>query len=127
MGKKIFIVDDEPDILDFCKLVLETEGFEIQTASNGLDLIKELPSFKPDLILLDVMMPDMDGWEVLRMLNNDDRYDKIPIAMLTAKTQAKDKILGIQEGAIDYITKPFAPDELLERIEKIFSHIDTDK
>ena len=123
MGKKIFIVDDEPDILDFCHLVLETEGFEVRTATNGLELIKELNNFVPDLILLDIMMPDMDGWEVLRMLQNDDRYESIPIAMLTAKTQAKDKILGIQEGAVDYITKPFAPDELLERIEKIFSHI----
>lgn len=124
MGKKIFIVDDEPDILDFCKLVLETEGFEVFTATNGLDLIKKIGSFTPDLILLDIMMPDMDGWEVLRILKNDDRYTEIPIAMLTAKTQAKDKILGIQEGAMDYITKPFSPDELVERINNIFSHID---
>ncbi len=124
MGKKIFIVDDEPDILDFCKLVLETEGYDVRSATNGLELIKELPNFMPDLILLDIMMPDMDGWEVLRMLQNDDRYETIPIAMLTAKTQAKDKILGIQEGAMDYITKPFDPDELVERIEKIFSHLE---
>ena len=121
--KKILVIDDEIAVGESVKQVLRKKDYNIITALDGKQGFKQAKTQKPDLILLDIMMPDMDGWEVLRMLQNDDRYESIPIAMLTAKTQAKDKILGIQEGAVDYITKPFAPDELLERIEKIFSHI----
>src|SRR5207247_6115316 len=79
---------------------------------------------KPDLVLLDVMMPEMDGWELLKLLRVDPETEHIPVAMLSARTEAKDRVQGLQEGAIDYICKPFSLPELLEKIETIFSQVE---
>jgi DNA-binding response OmpR family regulator len=120
MKKKILIVDDEEDILHFLELVLREKGYEVATAMNGQDALTLAQLEKPDLVLLDIMMPQMDGWEVLKLLRVDDETANIPVAMLSARTEAKDRVQGLQEGAIDYICKPFSLGELLAKIETIF-------
>ena len=120
MKKKILIVDDEEDILHFLELVLREKGYEVATAANGQDALTRAQIEKPDLVLLDIMMPQMDGWEVLKLLRVDDETANIPVAMLSARTEAKDRVQGLQEGAIDYICKPFSLGELLAKIETIF-------
>jgi DNA-binding response OmpR family regulator len=123
MKRKILVVDDEDDILHFLELVLKEKGYDVVTASNGHDALTAAQIEKPDLVLLDIMMPQMDGWEVLKLLRVDDETADIPVAMLSARTEAKDRVQGLQEGAIDYICKPFALQELLGKIETIFSQI----
>ena len=120
MKKKILVVDDEEDILHFLELVLREKGYEVVTAMNGHEALTTAQIEKPDLVLLDIMMPQMDGWEVLKLLRVDDETANIPVAMLSARTEAKDREQGLQEGAIDYICKPFSLQELLGKIETIF-------
>ena len=108
--KKILVIDDDQDILKLIKIILENEGYEVKTAPTGEEGIKYAIQDMPDLILLDIMMPIMDGWEILKMLHTDEGTRKIPVAMLTCKTDVKNKLIGLQEGAIDYITKPFGMD-----------------
>jgi DNA-binding response OmpR family regulator len=114
-------VDDEEDILHFLELVLREKGYEVVTASNGHEALTTAQIERPDLVLLDIMMPQMDGWEVLKLLRVDDATSSIPVAMLSARTEAKDRVQGLQEGAVDYICKPFSLQELLGKIETIFS------
>jgi DNA-binding response OmpR family regulator len=123
MKKKILIVDDEEDILHFLELVLREKGYQVVTATNGHDALTTAQIEKPDLVLLDIMMPQMDGWEVLKLLRVDDETSDIPVAMLSARTEAKDRVQGLQEGAIDYICKPFSLQELLVKIEAIFGQV----
>ena len=118
--KKILIIDDDEDIISLIKIILENESYSVIGASSGEEGIKTAIKQKPELILLDIMMPVMDGWEILKMLRTEESTRKIPVAMLTCKTDVKDKLTGLQEGAIDYITKPFSPEELIERVDKIF-------
>jgi DNA-binding response OmpR family regulator len=119
--KKILIVDDEEDILHFLELVLQEKGYEVVTAAGGHDALTRAQMDNPDLVLLDIMMPQMDGWEVLKLLRVDDETAHIPVAMLSARTEAKDRVQGLQEGAVDYICKPFSLQELLAKIEAIFA------
>ena len=121
--KKILIVDDEDDILHFLELVLREKGYEVVTASGGHEALTKAQVDRPDLVLLDIMMPQMDGWEVLKLLRVDEETADIPVAMLSARTEAKDRVQGLQEGAIDYICKPFSLQELLGKIETIFSQV----
>ena len=121
--KKILIVDDEDDILHFLELVLREKGYEVATASGGHEALTKAQLERPDLVLLDIMMPQMDGWEVLKLLRVDEGTSHIPVAMLSARTEAKDRVQGLQEGAIDYICKPFSLQELLGKIETIFSQV----
>ena len=123
MKRKILVVDDEDDILHFLELVLKEKGYDVVTASNGHEALTRAQIEKPDLVLLDIMMPQMDGWEVLKLLRVDEETMQIPVAMLSARTEAKDRVQGLQEGAIDYICKPFALQELLGKIETIFSQL----
>ena len=123
MKKKILVVDDEEDILHFLELVLREKGYEVVTAANGHDALTTAQIERPDLVLLDIMMPQMDGWEVLKLLRVDDETAHIPVAMLSARTEAKDRVQGLQEGAIDYICKPFSLQELLVKIETIFGQV----
>ena len=118
--KKILVVDDEEDILHYLELVLREKGYEVVTATNGHEALTTAQIERPDLVLLDIMMPQMDGWEVLKLLRIDDDTADIPVAMLSARTEAKDRVQGLQEGAIDYICKPFSLAELLVKIETIF-------
>jgi two-component system alkaline phosphatase synthesis response regulator PhoP len=120
--KKIMVVDDEQDILQFLDLVLRERGYEVIKAASGQEALTLAATEKPDLVLLDVMMPEMDGWEVLKLLRVDPETEHIPVAMLSARTEAKDRVQGLQEGAVDYVCKPFALPELLEKIEGILKH-----
>ena len=122
--KKILVVDDEDDILQFLELVLREKGYDVVTAAGGQEALTRAQIEKPDLVLLDIMMPQMDGWEVLKLLRVDDETADIPVAMLSARTEAKDRVQGLQEGAIDYICKPFALQELLEKIGTIFGQVE---
>ncbi len=117
MVKKIMIVDDEPDTVDLVKLVLETEGFEVITAFSGIECLKKLEEEKPDAVLLDIMMPGMDGWEVFKRIK--EKYEDLPVAMLTVRNQDIDIMLGLHVlKADDYITKPFGRKELVERVNR---------
>lgn len=120
MNKKILVVDDEDDILHFLELVLEEKGYDVITASGGHEALTRAQMDKPDLVLLDIMMPQMDGWEVLKLLRVDEETTRIPVAMLSARIEAKDRVQGLQEGAIDYICKPFSLQELFAKIDAIF-------
>jgi DNA-binding response OmpR family regulator len=124
MKKKILVVDDEDDILQFLELVLREKGYDVVTAGSGQEALTRAQMEKPDLVLLDIMMPQMDGWEVLKLLRVDEETADIPVAMLSARTEAKDRVQGLQEGAIDYICKPFALQELLDKIGTIFAQVE---
>ena len=119
MKKKILVVDDEKDILELVSIILSEGDITVYKAEDGRSALEIAKEKKPDLILLDIMMPEIDGWEVLKMLKKEKETKDIPIAMLTCKTEVRDKVLGIQEGAVDYITKPFAPDDLMSRVKEI--------
>ncbi len=119
-NKKILVIDDDEDILNLIKIILSNKNYEMLTATTGEEGIRMAIQQKPNLILLDIMMPVIDGWEILKMLHTDENTRKIPIAMLTCKTDVKNKLIGLQEGAIDYITKPFSPEELISRVDDIF-------
>jgi DNA-binding response OmpR family regulator len=123
MRKKILVVDDEDDILHFLELVLREKGYDVSTASGGHEALTKAQLERPHLILLDIMMPQMDGWEVLKLLRVDEETAEIPVAMLSARTEAKDRVQGLQEGAIDYICKPFSLQDLLVKIETIFEQV----
>jgi len=117
--ERVLVVDDDPDIVQFVRMNLELEGFEAETAENGriaLDMAKLRP---PDLILLDVMMPEMDGLTVLRHLRNSPATANVPVIILTAKALAEDRVKGLDLGADDYVTKPFDLDELLARVKTV--------
>jgi DNA-binding response OmpR family regulator len=124
MRKKILVVDDEDDILHFLELVLKEKGYDVATASGGHEALTKAQIERPHLILLDIMMPQMDGWEVLKLLRVDEGTADIPVAMLSARTEAKDRVQGLQEGAIDYICKPFSLQDLLAKIETIFTQVE---
>ena len=119
MVKKIVLAEDEPQIARLIEFKLKKEGYEVTWKENGEEALKAIKADKPDLILLDVMMPVMDGYEVLRRLKEDENLKSIPVVMLTARAQEKDVVKGIDLGAEDYITKPFHPAELLARVKRI--------
>lgn len=114
---RILVVDDEPSILELIRVNLEREGFGVDTASDGPAALEAARHGQPDLILLDVMLPGLDGLAVCRALHNDSVTRDIPIIMLSARGDELDKVLGLEMGADDYITKPFSPRELLARIK----------
>jgi CheY-like chemotaxis protein len=119
MAKKILIVDDDVDIVEMLKTLLEAEGYEIVEAFDGKEALDKVHIHKPDFILLDIMMPVMDGWEVAKRLKACKKTFHIPIAILTAKISPEDKKKAFCVGAEDYLTKPFHPDELIQRIENL--------
>lgn len=119
----ILIVDDEKHILELVKFNLEKEGYRVISAQNGLQAFETAKAEKPDLILLDVMLPEIDGFEVCRMIQRDSEIGEIPIIMLTARSEEIDKILGLEIGADDYITKPFSPRELLARVKAMLRRV----
>lgn len=116
-SKKVLVVDDEVDLVETIRFPLESEGFTVLVAYNGEDALNQARKENPDLILLDIMLPKLDGYKVCRLLKFDEKYKHIPIIMLTAKAQEKDKIIGLETGADEYITKPFDMDELLEKVK----------
>ncbi len=116
---KVLVIDDEENIIEFIRLGLRYEGFQVESASDGEQGVTAAQRINPDLIILDVMMPGIDGLEVCRRLRSNPTTTDIPILMLTAKDEVRDRILGLRTGADDYLTKPFDFDELLERIRAI--------
>jgi len=115
----ILIVDDEDDVLDLLTVVFQTEGFRTLSASDGPNALALAYDEVPDVILLDVMMPEMDGWQVLRALKVEERTAGIPVAMISARTEGRDKIIGLQEGAVSYVEKPFSPAEVVAEVRSI--------
>lgn len=116
-GRKVLVIDDEPGIIEIVEANLEGDGFEVISASNGKEGLEKIKGEAPELVVLDVMMPEMDGWEVLRNLEKDPETAGLPVIMLTAKAADEDYIFGLEEGAVEYITKPFLPQELVNRIK----------
>ena len=116
--KKILIVDDEQDIVDSLKFVLETSNFTCYTADNGEDGLRLAKELTPDLIILDVMMPKINGYKISRLLKYDAKYKNIPILMVTARSQEEDKLIGEETGADEYITKPFELDDVVKKVEE---------
>ncbi len=114
---RILVVDDEPDALELSEINLRAAGFGVLLADDGADALKQARQKKPDLIVLDVMLPEMDGMEVCKTLRQDPATASIPIIMLTAKAAEIDRVLGLELGADDYLTKPFSPRELVLRIK----------
>jgi DNA-binding response OmpR family regulator len=120
---KILVVDDQEDILQTTALVLTKGGHEVATASNGYRAIETATRMRPDLILLDIEMPRMDGWEALRLLRLGDTTRDIPVAMFSILFDLSEKVRALKYGAQDYITKPFSMDELLQRVERILGGV----
>ncbi len=114
--KKILVVDDENDVAELLQLLLSRHGYAVLVAPSGMEGLALAQSELPDLILLDIMMHRMDGWEVLKLLKLDDRTGAIPVVILSARAEPKDKIRGLQEGAVDYVTKPFGVQDMLRTV-----------
>lgn len=125
MAERILVVDDDPDILQFIRVNLELEGFGVELATTGADAIESVSQQPPDLVLLDVMMPGMDGFGVLRRLRAHPAAANTSIILLTARTLPEDRIRGLELGADDYITKPFDVDELIARVKAVLRRSQT--
>ncbi|MFI5293934.1 MAG: response regulator [Thermodesulfovibrionales bacterium] len=116
---KILVVDDEPDIVDLVSYNLKKEGFTVSTASDAEETLEKIRTGDFSLILLDLMLPGMQGMELCRILKKDAKTENLPIIMLTAKVEEVDRVLGLESGADDYITKPFSPRELVARVKAV--------
>ncbi len=124
-GKRVVCIEDEPEMIDLVRLILGRRGFHVTGANGGLEGLEIVERERPDLVLLDLMMPDMDGWEVYQRIKSDEKLREIPVVVVTAKAQSIDKVLGLHIAKVDdYITKPFGPQELLESVEKILGPVD---
>ena len=123
MPKKILVVDDEPKIVEICQDYLKSAGYDVVTAATGTEGLSAARLEKPDLVVLDLMLPEMDGLDVCRNLR---RESDVPIIMLTARVEETDKLIGLELGADDYITKPFSPRELVARVRVVLRRIQGD-
>ncbi|MEQ8191644.1 MAG: response regulator [Candidatus Eremiobacterota bacterium] len=121
LTRKILLVDDEPYIIKSLCFVLEKKGYNVLCANNGEDALDKIKSYRPDLVLLDVMMPKKNGYDVCLEIRKYQEFKNLYIIMLTAKSQDADKEKGLQAGANEYFTKPFSPVKMLQRLEEIFS------
>jgi len=120
-AKHIICIEDEPEMIELIRLILERRGFEVKGAGGGVEGLKVVREERPDLVLLDLMMPDLDGWEVYQQMKADEATRNIPVIVVTAKAQSIDKVLGLHIAKVDdYIAKPFSPQELIASVEKIF-------
>lgn len=122
MRKKILVVEDDPEIIELLSFNLCAAGFAVGTAGNGVDALKKARSFAPDLILLDLMLPELDGFAVCEILRREVSTARIPIIMVTAMSSQLARLAGIEAGANDYITKPFSPKQLVSRVQKLLAH-----
>ncbi|MDD5774174.1 MAG: response regulator [bacterium] len=118
----MLIVDDETELVDVLKARLEANNYEVVTAGDGQEGLEKAKSENPDLIVLDLMLPKLDGYKVCRLLKFDDKYKKIPIILFSARVQDSDKEMGKSVGADDYVTKPFDSKDLLQRIKKLLNN-----
>lgn len=118
--KKVLCIEDDPEMIDLIKLILERKGFQFIGAVGGREGLEAIAREKPDLVLLDIMMPDIDGWDVYRQMKASEEFKHIPVIVVTAKAQSIDKVLGLHIAKVDdYVTKPFGPKELLRSIDKV--------
>jgi len=120
-GRRVLVVDDQEDIREMARLVLTGAGYEVVTAASGREGLRRAREARFDLVLLDINMPELDGWATLRLLRADEEHDELPVAMFSVKSEVRDKVAGLKDGAIDYITKPFGVDELVLRVSRIIS------
>jgi len=121
-NKKVVCIEDEPEMIDLVKLILVRKGFDLTGAMGGREGLEAVRRIKPDLVLLDLMMPDMDGWEVYQQMKADPDLKDIPVIVVTAKAQSIDKVLGLHIAKVDdYVTKPFGPQELLKSVERVLN------
>lgn len=119
---KILCIEDEPEMIDLIRLILNRRGFEVQRANGGIEGLEMMRADPPDLVLLDLMMPDMDGWEVYQQMKADEKTRDIPVIVVTAKAQSIDRVLGLHIAKVnDYISKPFSPQELLNSVDRILN------
>jgi two-component system response regulator VicR len=117
---KVLCIEDDPEMIDLIKLILERKGFRFIGAVGGREGLEAIAREKPDLVLLDIMMPDIDGWDVYRQMKADERSKDIPVIVVTAKAQSIDRVLGLHIAKVDdYVTKPFGPAELLRSIDRV--------
>src|SRR5206468_11236098 len=123
---EVHVVEDEPDIRRLIVLHLERDGFRCRTAASGSDALREVKAAVPDLVVLDLMLPELDGLEVCRRLRRDASTASVPIIMLTAKSDEVDRIVGLEVGADDYVGKPFSPKELVARGRAVVRRADAD-
>jgi DNA-binding response OmpR family regulator len=121
---KVLVIDDEPPIRLLCRVNLEAEKMEVLEASDGPTGLEKARNEEPDVILLDVMMPGLDGWQVAEELLNDERTRSIPIVFLTARAEVRDRARGLDLGGIDYVTKPFNPTELAPLVRELVQRVD---
>lgn len=121
--RRVLVVDDDREIVEMTRLILESGGYEVIPAGSGEEALRSASSQRPDLILLDINMPGMDGWETLKILKVHEATQAIPVAMFSIKLELRDKLQGLKHGAFDYITKPFSYDEILERVGRIFEKL----
>jgi len=119
MNELIFVVDDEPDILELVAIHLKKSGFKVTEFQDGNSFLSAIEHQVPDLVILDLMLPDADGFEICKYLRKKDEFCSLPIIMLTAKGEETDKVLGLELGADDYMTKPFSPRELVARVKAV--------
>jgi DNA-binding response OmpR family regulator len=120
--KRVVCVEDEPAMIDLIRLILGRKGYEVIGAAGGREGLDAIQREKPDVVLLDLMMPDMDGWEVYQKLKANELTKDIPVIVVTAKAQSIDKVLGLHIAKVDdYITKPFGPQDLVDSVEKVLT------
>ncbi|OQX85212.1 MAG: two-component system response regulator [Candidatus Latescibacteria bacterium 4484_7] len=119
MEKLVVVVDDERDILELVELHLKRSGFNVKGVTTGAELMRFLSGTLPELIILDLMLPDADGFELCKQLKGDERFARVPVIMLTARGEETDRVLGLELGADDYVTKPFSPRELVARVKAV--------
>ncbi len=121
-SKKIVYIEDDPEMIDLVEMILNRHGFSVKGAHGGRKGLDIVHQENPDLILLDLMMPDLDGWDVYQQLKADDATKAIPVIVITAKAQSIDKVLGLHIAKVDdYISKPFRPQELLDSVDKVIN------
>ncbi len=126
--RRVVTIEDEPEMIDLIKLILTRKGFEVIGANGGAAGLKIIREIKPDLILLDLMMPELDGWQVYQQIKSDDETKNIPVIVVTAKAQDIDRVLGLHIAKVDdYISKPFSLQELVERVDMVLSKADANR
>lgn len=125
--KTIVCIEDEPDMIDLVKLILTRHGYEVHGALGGHLGLEKVKNIQPDLVLLDLMMPEMDGWQVFQSMRVDEEMNHIPVIILTAKAQSIDKVLGLHIAKVnDYITKPFTPQDLLQAVRRVLAQVEAE-
>jgi len=122
--RSILVVDDQSEILDLTRMVLTDEGYSVTTAGGGSEALRIARGRRFDLALLDINMPGMDGWETLKLFKADEELSGVPVVMFSVKSEVRDKVYGLQRGALDYITKPFGVEELILRVRRILITLD---